>query len=421
MRFVDQVRVYVAAGHGGDGMVAWRREKYVPKGGPAGGDGGTGGDVIFVAESHLSTLLDLRYRQHLKAEPGRPGSGHDRNGRGGEDLIVPVPVGTVVVVERVGEVDASGVAKGESPDDEMENVILVEGGLDDDEDEEPDLIGAYGRKTAAPVVASRYNPGDVIADLTEVGQRVVVARGGRGGRGNIHFRSSTNRSPDKAEPGQSGECLSLRLELRLLADVGLVGYPNVGKSTLISRVSRAKPKIASYPFTTLVPQLGVVRLGEGRSMVIADVPGLIDGASTGRGLGHRFLRHLERTRVLLHVLAPDPTEGRDPLADLDALEVELERFGDAFAGRPRVVALNKRDLLGDEEGRELIAQTRAALRARNIPLFVISAHTGQGLDKLLEAIWRRIEIVRETEAAAAAPPEPVDTEPVSPFAKFKAE
>lgn len=382
-------------------MVAWRREKYVPKGGPAGGDGGVGGDVVFEADSHLSTLLDLRYRQRLKAENGRPGEGHDRNGRGGEDLIVRVPVGTVVIVEGIGELppgaspsagppkehDGDEDATDDADDDGMENVLVV------DELPEHFLRGAvpFDDGQARP---QRFAVGDVVADLTEHGQRVVVARGGRGGRGNIHFRSSTNRSPDQAEPGTSGEALFLRLELRLLADVGIVGYPNVGKSTLISRVSRAKPKVAAYPFTTLVPQLGVVRLGEGRSMVVADVPGLIDGASEGRGLGHRFLRHLERTRVLLHLLAPDPTEGRDPLADLDALEAELTHYGSVFEGRPRVVALNKADLLADDEGKERVAELRAALRARNIPLFLVSAHTGRGLDKLLEAIWRRLEMVR---------------------------
>lgn len=406
-------------------MVAWRREKYVPRGGPAGGDGGTGGDVIFVADGHLSTLLDLRYRQRLKAEHGRPGSGRDRNGRGGVDLIVRVPVGTVVTVEAVGELDASTPIGGG-----LDNVIMVEPGDDpqpylgpeelpalkespsddsDDEsdaaDEERDDIGdhrdAAMLRNMEPREA-RYSPGDVVADLTEEGQQVVVARGGGGGRGNIHFRSSTNRSPDRAEPGQVGECLSLRLELRLLADVGIVGYPNVGKSTFIAKVSRARPKVADYPFTTLVPQLGVVRLGEGRSMVVADIPGLIDGASEGRGLGHQFLRHLERTRVLLHMLAPDPTEGREPLVDLDALELELDRYGAAFEGRPRVVALNKRDLLADEAGREQISELRMALRARNIPLFVISAHTGAGVDKLLEAIWRRIEMAHTAESAASA-------------------
>ena len=239
-----------------------------------------------------------------------------------------------------------------------------------------------------PVVA--VAPGDQLGDLSEPGQRLVVARGGKGGRGNIHFRSSTTRAPDFAEPGTPGEMLSLRLELKLLADVGIVGFPNVGKSTLIGRISRARPKVGAYPFTTLVPQLGVVRLGEGRSFVVADVPGLIRGASDGKGLGDRFLRHLERTRVLVHLLAPDPDPDREPLADLEALEHELSRYGAGFPGRPRVVALNKLDLLRDEDGQALVAQTREMLRERNIPLFVISAHTGEGVDRLLQAIGRRL-------------------------------
>jgi len=239
-----------------------------------------------------------------------------------------------------------------------------------------------------------YTPGELIGDLDDEGARLRVAAGGHGGRGNVHFRSSTNRTPDRAEPGTEGERMWLRLELKLLADVGIVGYPNVGKSTLISRISRARPEIGAYPFTTLVPQLGVVTLSDERSMVIADVPGLVDGASEGRGLGHEFLRHLERTRVLLHLLAPDPTPGREVLADLDALEGELRRYGPMFEGRPRVVALNKIDT---DDGAALIKRTRKALRERNIPLFPISAATGEGTDALLEALWRRLVLVRNRE------------------------
>ena len=222
-----------------------------------------------------------------------------------------------------------------------------------------------------------------------------MARGGRGGRGNIHFVSSTNRSPNQAEPGTPGQRMWLRLELKLLADVGIVGFPNVGKSTLISRISRARPKVADYPFTTLVPNLGVVGLGSGRSMVVADVPGLIRGASEGKGLGHRFLRHLERTRVLLHLLALDPDPQREPLSDLEVLETELAEYGARFEHRPRVVALNKCDTLADPAGQALVDELRQSLRARNIPLFVVSAHTGEGVDALLEAIWRRLDAVRD--------------------------
>jgi GTP-binding protein len=280
-----------------------------------------------------------------------------KNGRSGVTLEVRVPVGTMVHVDE---------------------------GEDDDEpvDEQ------------APRVPEA---GTLLGDLTEDGQRLVVASGGRGGRGNVHFVSSTNRSPDRAEPGTPGQALWLRLELKLLADVGIVGFPNVGKSTLIARISRARPKIAEYPFTTLVPNLGVVSLGPDRTMVVADVPGLIRGASEGRGLGLQFLRHLERTRVLVHLLAPDLDPEREPLADLGALEAELAHYGARFEERPRVVALNKADTLADPAGQALIAELRAELRERNIPLFPISAQTGEGVDALLEAIWRRLEAVRRSD------------------------
>ncbi len=408
MRFIDQVRIEVRAGRGGNGIVAWRREPYVPQGGPAGGDGGRGGDILLVADDHKSTLLDLKFRQHYKAKPGQPGGSKGKNGRGGEDLTIRVPVGTVVYLE--GEAGPPGSPppwKDTEADGGME-MIYVGGPWSevDDPAEQPEISTVAAELGAAKVPDKRTRgrkptwvtrqPGDAIADLVTDGQEVRVAAGGRGGRGNLHFRSSTNRAPSYSEEGQPGEALWLRLELKLLADVGLVGFPNVGKSTLISRVSRARPKIADYPFTTLVPQLGVVSLSDERSMVVADIPGLIKGASDGRGLGHEFLRHLERTRVLLHVLSPDPADDREPLADLDALELELSRYGSMFAGRPRVVALNKVDT---PEGKQLLDDTRAALRARNIPLFPISAHTGAGLPKLLEALWRRVDRTRRQESA----------------------
>ena len=370
--------------------MAWRREKYVPRGGPAGGDGGDGGDVVLVADDRLTTLLDLRYRQHLIAPSGRPGGGRDKNGKSGEDLFVPVPVGTVVTVEGPATPDGRPPWVGREDEDdvdgdEMENVFIV-----DDDRPTPHIQLGVDEDVQLPATPP---PGTVLGDLTQPGQQLVVARGGRGGRGNLHFRSPTNRSPDFAEDGTLGQAQWLRLELKLLADVGIVGFPNVGKSTLISRISRAKPKIGDYPFTTLVPQLGVVRLGPNRSMVVADVPGLIEGASQGKGLGLQFLRHLERTRVLVHLLAPDLDPEREPLADLEVLEAELAAYGSGFEGRPRVVALNKIDVLKDEEGQALVAQLRRTLRERNIPLFVISAHTGEGVDALLEAIWRRLEAV----------------------------
>jgi GTP-binding protein len=373
VKFVDLVRVHVRAGRGGDGAVAWRREKFVPNGGPAGGDGGDGGDVIFVASPHLTTLLDLHYRRRIVAESGKAGGTRDKNGRGGEDLVVEVPVGTVVVLEAEGDDDA---ASAHDADDDDGIAFDPDDEPDDDDDDD-----ASGEEV-------------VLADLSTPGERVVVARGGQGGRGNIHFRTSTNQAPEYAEPGTAGEARSLRLELKLLADVGIVGFPNVGKSTFISAVSRARPKIADYPFTTLVPQLGVVSLGQSRSMVVADVPGLVRGASEGRGLGLQFLRHLERTQVLLHILAPDHDPERDLLGDLDVLEAELAQYGSVFDGKPRVVALNKIDELADEEGEARIAELRAALAERNIPLFPISALSREGLPAVLEALWRRLAALR---------------------------
>jgi GTP-binding protein len=387
VKFVDQVRVFVRAGKGGSGAVAWRREAFVPRGGPAGGDGGDGGNVVFVADSHFHTLLDLQYRQHLRAENGTNGASKQKYGRGGKDLIVKVPVGTMVYVDGPGEEEATaaGVEPEDTPDDAMETIYVTEG--DDDhwvtapfDPGDPETASEH----AVPEV------GTLLGDLTEEGETLVVALGGRGGRGNMHFKTPTNRTPTYAEPGRLGQSMRVRLELKLLADVGIVGYPNVGKSTLISRISRARPKVADYPFTTLVPQLGVVKLSDQRSMVVADVPGLIEGAAEGKGLGHQFLRHLERTRVLLHLLALDDDPNREPIGDLEAIEAELSKYGE-FNDQPRVVALNKSDTLMDKNGKALIADLKAELKAKNIPLFVISAHTGKGVDKLLEAIWRRLE------------------------------
>ncbi|MEZ4382095.1 MAG: Obg family GTPase CgtA [Nannocystaceae bacterium] len=480
MRFVDRVRILVRAGDGGDGHVGWRREKYVPKGGPAGGDGGRGGDVILVADGSLTTLLDLRYRQHYRAEFGKPGRNKCQHGRSGEDLRVHVPVGTAVYLEGVGEVgERPPWAQGRAPQEDeggLETIYVFEDEFEEDDeveaaeeasatevseassdegdgeaaeasagaeapveelsagsgdghetapdpvesdapsDEEvdetdPDLAEAEDdaededddledeAPSAAEVRRRERESAEQIGDLVDEGQELIVAHGGRGGRGNVHFRSSTNRAPTYAEPGRPGEGYWLRLELKLLADVGIVGFPNVGKSTLIRRISRARPKVGAYPFTTLVPQLGVVSLPGERSMVVADVPGLIRGASEGRGLGLEFLRHLERTRVLLHLLAPDPEEGREPLADLDALEAELTAYGSMFDGRPRVVALNKIDTA---DGEAMVASLRRRLRAQRIPLFPISAATGAGIPALLEAIYRRVALSREREAAERA-------------------
>ena len=332
MHFIDEAKVYVKAGDGGDGSAAMRREANVPRGGPAGGDGGNGGDVVLVAETQLSTLLDFKYKRHYKAERGEDGRGKDQYGKNGEDMVLNVPVGTVVH-------DA--------------------------------------------------DTGELLADLSAPGARCVVARGGSGGHGNIHFKTPWNQAPRTALPGTPGEERNIRLELKLLADVGLLGYPSVGKSTFISKVSRARPKVAAYPFTTLVPNLGVVRLSDERTMVIADIPGLIEGAAEGAGLGHRFLRHVERTRVLLHLLEANELAGpdREPLKDFDTLNNELARYAPDLAAKPQVVAINKLDL---PETREATDELRARFAERGIELHLVSAATGDGMKDLLETLWRSL-------------------------------
>ena len=319
--FVDEVRIFVQAGSGGQGSVAFRREKFVPNGGPAGGDGGRGGDIIFVAESGLTTLMDFRHQRHFRARDGEPGGNNNRHGADADDVVVRVPIGTVVT---------------------------------DDE-------------------------GRLLADLVEPQSTAVVARGGRGGKGNTHFVSSVHRTPRVAERGQPGEERWVKLELNLLADVGLVGFPNAGKSTLISVVSNARPKIADYPFTTLVPNLGVVtRYGEDQPFVLADVPGLIEGAHLGAGLGDTFLRHLKRTRVLIHLVDLTPMEDRDPVRDYRIIEHELAAFSPELAERPVIVVGNKVDVPGTEERLE---QLREALSPRDV--FGMSAVTGQGVDAIM--------------------------------------
>lgn len=330
--FYDYAKVHVKAGDGGNGIVAWRREKYVPMGGPAGGDGGNGGSIILEADNNLRTLIDFRYNTHYKAERGKHGQGSSMHGSSAEDKILKVPVGTVV------------------RDAETEQIL---------------------------------------ADLTASGQRVVVAKGGRGGRGNTHFVSSTHRAPTLAENGDAGEERWITLELKLLADVGLVGFPNVGKSTIISHVSAAKPKIADYHFTTIVPNLGMVKVDEGRSFVMADIPGLIEGAAEGAGLGHRFLRHTERTKVLVHVLDISGSEGRNPLEDFAIVNQELERYNSKLMKRPMVIAANKTDILGEED-----YLTRLKEELPEYEVFPISAATGEGLRPL---VYRLAELVEQTE------------------------
>jgi GTP-binding protein len=330
MQFIDEVKVFVRAGDGGNGAVAFRRERFRPKGGPAGGDGGRGGDVVLRAERGLGTLIDLRYRHRIEAERGRDGQGRDRHGRGGESVVIRVPVGTLVF------------------DDET---------------------------------------GDELGDLVEDSQEVVVARGGAGGRGNMRFVTPSNQAPRRAEPGSPGEQRNLRLELKLLADVGLVGLPNVGKSTIVSRLSAARPKVADYPFTTLVPNLGVVEIGPGSSFVVADIPGLVRGAADGAGLGSRFLRHVQRTAILLYLVAPDETGDNDLLADFDGLVREVETFDPELARRPRLVALNKLDLTAAQEVEPVL---RRELEGRGIALVACSAVTGEGLDLVRNALARML-------------------------------
>jgi GTP-binding protein len=336
--FVDEVEIHVAAGSGGRGCLAFRREKFVPRGGPSGGDGGHGGSIYIVASPHTNTLINFRYHPEFNAERGQHGMGSNCRGHNGEDLELAVPIGTLVY-----------------------------------------------EKTDNP-----GEPYRLLADLAAEGQRVLVAQGGRGGRGNARFATSTNRAPRRVEPGEEGEEKDLRLELRLLADVGLVGFPNAGKSTLISRVSAARPKIADYPFTTLTPNLGVVRLGEDRSFVVADVPGLIEGAHLGQGLGDQFLRHLERTKVLVHLVDVSAASGRDAVQDLDTVRRELQLFDAALAAKPQLVAANKLDVvdpIADADRVDALARRASEL---GLPFFQISGVTGQGVPELLEAVWQRL-------------------------------
>jgi GTP-binding protein len=328
--FVDEASITVAGGNGGNGCVSFRREKFVPRGGPDGGDGGDGGSVILSADPGKNTLLEFRYRTLFRAERGRHGLGSDKTGRSGRDLEILLPLGTIVT----------------------------------DED--------------------RLS---VLADLSEPGQRFVAVVGGKGGRGNARFASSTNRAPTRSEPGWPGEERKLHLELKLLADVGLVGFPNAGKSTLISRISAARPKIADYPFTTLTPKLGVVDRGGFRTFVMADIPGLIEGAHAGAGLGHRFLRHVERCRVLVHLVDPVAPE-RNPVEDIRALDLELERYDAELARRPQIMALTKRDVIQDDG---IVARVRAHASSRKIPFVVISSVTGEGLDDLVRTISETLD------------------------------
>jgi GTP-binding protein len=331
--FIDEARIHVAGGQGGNGCVAFRREKFVPRGGPSGGDGGRGGDVTLESSEHTNALLKFRYNRVFCAGRGRHGEGSNRHGQNGEDLTVVVPVGTVVY-------DAGS--------------------------------------------------GEKLWDFDSPGQRFLVARGGRGGRGNAQFATSTHQAPRKAEPGEAGEERELRLELKLLADVGLVGFPNVGKSTLISRLSAARPRVADYPFTTLEPCLGVVAIDEERSFVMADIPGLIEGAHLGRGLGTRFLRHVERTRLLLHMIDTAEQSGRAPVEDYRVIMEELKSFSPVVASKPMLLVASRIDAAGPGER---LAALREFCRDRGMPLVEISSVTGVGLEELKRKTWEMLESI----------------------------
>ncbi|HFJ2319693.1 TPA: GTPase ObgE [Listeria innocua] len=332
--FVDQVKIYVKAGNGGDGMVAFRREKFVPNGGPAGGDGGKGADVVFVVDEGLRTLVDFRFKRIFKAEHGEHGMSKSMHGRGAEDLVVKVPQGTIV---------------------------------------------------------KDIDTGEIIADLVAHGQRAVIAKAGRGGRGNKRFATPANPAPELSENGEPGQERNVQLELKVLADVGLVGFPSVGKSTLLSVVSAARPKIAAYHFTTIVPNLGMVDAGDGRSFVMADLPGLIEGASQGVGLGHQFLRHIERTRVIVHVIDMSGSEGRVPYEDYMAINNELEQYNLRLMERPQIIVANKMDMPDAEEN---LKDFKTKI-AEDIPVFPISAVTKTGLRELLLAIADKLETTPE--------------------------
>jgi GTP-binding protein len=334
--FVDQVKITVQAGNGGDGCCSFRREKFIPKGGPDGGDGGKGGDVVFRAVGNLSTLLDLRYQQLYRAVHGKPGSGQMKTGKSGEDCVIQVPVGTVV------------------RDFENREVVL--------------------------------------ADLTEEFQEFVIVRGGRGGLGNEHYKSSTNRAPRRADSGEPGQHKVLFVELKLLADVAIIGFPNAGKSTLISKISNAKPKIADYPFSTLVPNLGLVKVGDYQSFIAADIPGLIQDAHLGKGLGTRFLKHTERTRLLVHLLDFSIASDRDPIADYETIQNELKHFSEGLYGKPQILVANKID---HPEAEAKFAEYKERLKAINPNLFVCSSVTGTGIKELVFKIYELLEKNKE--------------------------
>lgn len=332
--FADSARIIIKSGKGGDGHVSFRREKYVPNGGPDGGDGGKGGDVVFVVDEGMNTLTDFRHKRKYAAQNGEEGKKRKCHGKNGEDMIVKVPAGTII---REAQTD------------------------------------------------------QVIADMSGDNKRQIILMGGRGGNGNQHYATSTMQAPKYAQPGQPGIELEVRLELKVIADVGLVGFPNVGKSTLLSRVTNADPKIANYHFTTLNPNLGVVDLDDGNGFVIADIPGLIEGASEGVGLGHEFLKHIERTKVMIHMVDAASTEGRDPIADIYAINKELAAYNEELCKKPQVIAANKIDAIYDDGDRDPVESLKTEFEPQGIRVFPISAVSGQGLRELLYAVWEMLQ------------------------------
>jgi len=344
VKFVDEAVIEVIAGDGGNGAVSFRREKYVPRGGPDGGDGGRGGSIYAVADRNINTLIDYRYARIHRAKHGEKGRGADQYGRGAADIVLRMPVGTVIADAETGK---------------------------------------------------------LVADLAEHGARALLAKGGQGGLGNLHFKSSTNRAPRQSTPGEAGEQRRLKMELKVLADVGLLGMPNAGKSTLIRAISAARPRVAEYPFTTLAPNLGVVRIDENRSFVVADIPGLIEGAADGAGLGHRFLRHLQRTRLLLHVIDFAPQDGAvDPVADARSIVKELSRYDEALYAKPRWLVLNKLDLVPADEREARITAFVKALRWKG-PVFGVSAISGEGCRPLVHAVQAWLDAHPAQSAVAA--------------------
>ncbi|NIP31405.1 MAG: GTPase ObgE [Candidatus Dadabacteria bacterium] len=337
MQFIDEAKISVKAGNGGNGCISFRREKFVPKGGPDGGDGGNGGDVIIMANKNLTSLLDHRYKKSYKAKNGGVGRGKDQHGKSAPDLIVPVPVGTII---------------------------------------------------------KNIKTGEILGDLIHHEMKLIVARGGKGGKGNARFVSSTNQTPRFATDGKTGEELDIQLELKLLADVGILGFPNAGKSTLISKISEAKPKIADYPFTTLIPNLGVVSYGDHKSFVLADIPGIIEGAHKGVGLGIQFLKHVERTHILIHLLDLSTFTDRNPIDDYKKMNNELEKYSKELSKKPQIIVLNKIDLHG---AKEKVDEIKKYFDDMNLEVLKISAITGEGTKELIYKIGKELENYRKTE------------------------